>query len=58
MNYYENFYPGGINRLWRILDWRLVKWVRCRYKPCRWNRSRANEVLERIRRQNQGMFVH
>lgn len=58
INYYGKFYPSEMNRLWRILDWRLVKWVRCRYKQYRWHRSRASEVLERIRQQNETLFAH
>jgi RNA-directed DNA polymerase len=58
VNYYGVFYKSALYPTLRHLDRKLVLWATRKYKRLRGHRRRAAHWLERIARENPGLFAH
>ncbi|MEA1874290.1 MAG: group II intron maturase-specific domain-containing protein [Bacteroidota bacterium] len=58
INYYGKFRPSEMHKVFRLLRNRLLRWARKRYKRYKTSLSRANQWLNRVRKQFPYLFYH
>jgi len=58
INYYGRYYQSALYPTLRSLDRRLVRWATRKYKRLRRHRRRADQWLQRIARNQPGLFAH
>ncbi len=58
INYFGRYYKSALYPTLRSLDRRLVRWATRKYKRLRGHRRRADQWLQRIARQQPGLFAH
>ncbi len=58
LQYYGQFYPSALRRIWRNFNRYLVQWVRRKYKKMAKHWTQARRYIDRIARANDHLFVH
>ena len=58
LNYYGHFRRSELYKVFRQLNKALVRWARRKYKALRKYKTRASVFIERIAKNNPGLFAH
>lgn len=58
LNYYGKYNRSSMYRVWRGVNNMLLSWAKKKYKSLKKSRTKAGKLLERIHKEQPGLFVH
>ena len=58
LNYYGKYNRSSMYRVWRGVNNMLLSWAKKKYKSLKNSRTKAGKLLERIHKEQPGLFVH